>query len=168
VRHTLGKYGPTNYESPWNFLNPFPNYLNLPDILLIIKQNNCLNTIFKFRDVLMNKCRRFFRQNFSWNMPQTLGANSFLPHIPISIQTIENMQDSTPIEHFWLIQILGNLGAKQNLYFIFWPLPPLSKKRSRAIGMRNALNSRMRILWKGSRRWDNLMEGPNNEGWNWN
>jgi len=26
---------------------------------------------------------------------------------------------TTHIEHFWLMQMLGNLGAKRNLYFIF-------------------------------------------------
>jgi len=41
-------------------------------------------------------------------------------------------RDPTPIEYFWLIQMLGNFRAKRNLYSYFIPyvLPPLlSKKR---------------------------------------
>jgi len=40
------------------------------------------------------------------------------------------MQDFTPIENFWLMQMLENFGAKQNLYFIF--SAPTSRKRFRA------------------------------------
>jgi len=41
------------------------------------------------------------------------------------------VQDTTPVEHFWLmLHMLGNFGAKKNLYFIF--SASLSKKRSRA------------------------------------
>jgi len=45
------------------------------------------------------------------------------------------MQDPTPNEHFWLMQMLGNFGAKQNLYFIFSAHSPtplgLAQKRFR-------------------------------------
>jgi len=42
-------------------------------------------------------------------------------------------KDPTPIEHFWLMQMLGNFGAKRNLYFL--PLS-LSKNRFRATVLR--------------------------------
>jgi len=29
------------------------------------------------------------------------------------------VQDPTSIKHFWMMQMLGNLGAEQNLYFMF-------------------------------------------------
>jgi len=34
-------------------------------------------------------------------------------------------EDPTPIEHFWLMQILGNFGAKRNLYFLPPPCPKI-------------------------------------------
>jgi len=36
---------------------------------------------------------------------------------PISMQWLENVQDPTPIEHFWLMQMLDNLEAKRNFIF---------------------------------------------------
>jgi len=42
-------------------------------------------------------------------------------------------KDPTPIEHFWLMRILRNFGAKRNLYFMFsGSASSLSKNRSRA------------------------------------
>jgi len=37
----------------------------------------------------------------------------------------------TPIEHFWLMQMLGNFRAKRNLYLYFLPSSSV-QKRSRA------------------------------------
>jgi len=47
------------------------------------------------------------------------------------------VQDPTPTEQIWLMQMLGNFGEKQNLYIIFFAHPPpthtpLSQKRFRA------------------------------------
>jgi len=43
------------------------------------------------------------------------------PQTPIYIQLLENVQETTPIERFWLMQMLVILGfeSKRNLYFIF-------------------------------------------------
>jgi len=40
-------------------------------------------------------------------------------------------KDPTPIEHYWLMQMLGNFESKRNLYFIFSSSSP-SKNRSRS------------------------------------
>jgi len=53
-----------------------------------------------------------------------LGALS--PDPRLDSITRENGQDPTRIKLFWLIQVLGNFGAKRNLYFLTF----LSKKRS--------------------------------------
>jgi len=36
------------------------------------------------------------------------------------------VHDPIPIQNFWLMQILGKFGAKQNLYFMF-SFPPVQK-----------------------------------------
>jgi len=37
---------------------------------------------------------------------QTLGTQTLFSQTPIYIKQLENVQDPTPIEHFWLMQIL--------------------------------------------------------------
>jgi len=55
---------------------------------------------------------------------QALGIRPQTPSRPsFSFNDYSNVQNPTPIEHFWLMQMLGNLGAKRNLYLL--PLPPL-------------------------------------------
>jgi len=38
-------------------------------------------------------------------------------------------EDSTPIKHFWLMQMLGNFGPKQNFIILYFLIPSLSKNR---------------------------------------
>jgi len=50
------------------------------------------------------------------------GGWRFSPHNPFRFNNQKYVQDPTPILHtriFYLMQILGNFGAKRNLYFIF-------------------------------------------------
>jgi len=55
---------------------------------------------------------KVFRQNFSWNTPKN-GIVLVIPKI-------------AKVEHFWSMQMLANLGVKQNLYFL---LPTSVQKR---------------------------------------
>jgi len=43
-------------------------------------------------------------------------------------------KDPTPIEHFWLMQILGNFGAKQNFIMLYFLIPSLPKIVSAPLG----------------------------------
>jgi len=66
------------------------------------------------------------RQALGASLPDLLASGGWRlrPQIPVWIQWLKYVQGPTSIQRFWLMQMLGNFGAKQNLYFIFSaPLP---------------------------------------------
>jgi len=58
-----------------------------------------------------------------------LGAS--LPDPRLDSMTGECIRPYAPIKHFWLIQMLGNFGAKWNLYFLPFLSCPKQKMFSR-------------------------------------
>jgi len=62
-------------------------------------------------------------------------------------------KDPTPIEHFWLMQMLENFGAKQNLYFIFFA-PSLLKNRSRAAKRGWYIYRSYKQIYQFSKNWN--------------
>jgi len=89
----------------------------------------------------MNKIQRFFGRisaeiclkmdYFGSKSQKSPSAGGFAPRPLFRLMTRECARP-TPIEHFWLRQMIGNrMGKTKLIFYIFCPL--LSKKLSRAV-----------------------------------
>jgi len=65
------------------------------------------------------------------------------PQTPFRFNDYKMCKDPIPIEHFWLMQMLGNLEAKRNftiLYFLSPPCPKIASASLRGLIFIDAAN----------------------------
>jgi len=78
----------------------------------------------KFRSIQLNMPQKWIILVVYPQSRQTLGTR---PQTPFRFNESRMCKDPTPIEHFWLMQILGNLGANRNVIILYFLPPPWRK-----------------------------------------